>query len=679
MGQTGSFTRKAAIAPSLLDFTKWGRQEMKDFYHRSQYELSETFALRQTEFEFLLGRNLINFSVARELFENMLDTDKNKLVDKFEVMLLVTLLSSLTNAEKVELMFELFNFNQKGYLIRSEVSLLLRSISRVVEKADPKISSSSLSLLDDLVEIAYKHYCKIDPRGIALRKPELVKFAAEVVHLQSYLDAWRGHAGQVLLPKAENWRDPFFPCNESSISPSAEWIQQGAPPAHFVYWRRKEMIGNDDKNDMASGCRVLFTHKTKTIKSIDKRLCYNGPGVLGNGLLVQGILADRWILNGLAACISRPKLFSSLFAFTGQEGIGRFCVRLFEGAGWRSVFVDDRIPCAPDYLPLFSHSSDSNECWPVIFEKALAKYLGSFGHVGLCSLRLDSVTMGMRLLTGGHCMKIPCADFVWDSVSPDDPALDGALFVNKMRAEGSIVAFGRSEALAMHNSTIKHSPRLGWPHGFVFPVVLTVQKDDGYKFIVVRDAFGYLVPPTDPYTTQGDTASGHCHIHEVRVDVLPQMFDTMFICRFPDATRVGADREGFPQWKTKICKQKSKGLQNPAMFLVTISEPPPRPPIVSKEATLRLSKMRERANDVTAGDLDVVTQGMINRFNYDRPRMVPGEIGTATKSELTEEEREREDRMKREVEEEPASVAMTVSSSCDWIVAGSVEAGAKIR
>lgn len=686
MGQTGSLTSKAKVLPCLQVYTTWSREEMSGLLTRCQRELGETFALRQVEFEFLVGRELVPFSASRMQFVDVLDTDKNGLVDKLEVMLLVTLLSSLANAAKVTFMFELFNFNNKGYLIRSELSLLLHSISRVAVKADPTLGPApSYSLLQDLVQIAFEHFCRIDPAGVALRKPELVSFAAEVVHVQTYLDAWRGHASQVLLPKEEKWRDAFFPCNETALAPSRDWTgQQGAPPGEFCYWRRKELVGNMDKNDLASGCRVLFAHKTRAIKSVDKRVCYEGPGVLGNGLLAQGMLADRWILNGLAACLSRPRLLAnSLFAPTEQEhDKGRFCVRLYEGGSWRSVFVDDRIPCAPDFCPLFAHSSDSSECWPLLFEKALAKYLGgSYAHVGMCSLRPDAVTMGLRLLSGGHCFKVPTADWKWESAGSHlpDPALDGGLFLHLMRGEGSIVAFGRSEALSMHHSTLQHSPRLDWPHGFLFPVVLTGQRDDGYKYVVVRDAFGHLVPPTDPYSTPGDEASGHCRIHHLQLEDVPLMFDTLFVCRFPDATRVGADREGFPQWKTRVCKAQSKGQRNPAKFLLTVSDPPPPPPLQPKEAALRLSKMREKVAGMTAGDSDVVTQGMINRFNYDRPRMVPGEIGTAIKQEPTQEDLDRLERLRKEEQNVPASVALTVASSCDWFVAGSPEAGAKIR
>jgi len=85
MGATGSNTIKAEVNKNLLVFTTWDEVKMREFFHRGCSEMSETFALRQNEFEFLLGRKLVNFPTSRYLFQEMLDTDKNKMVDKFEV------------------------------------------------------------------------------------------------------------------------------------------------------------------------------------------------------------------------------------------------------------------------------------------------------------------------------------------------------------------------------------------------------------------------------------------------------------------------------------------------------------------------------------------------------------------------------------------------------------------
>ena len=110
-------------------------------------------------------------------------------------------------------------------------------------------------------------------------------------------------------------------------------LQFGMPPSDFVRWRRRSKIG--------VGCIYLFNHRQDYFKTVDKKVYYVGQGVLGRGYIRQGLLADRFLLNGLAAMTCRPELLMNCFATTKQEDYGRFSVRFFEGSGWRTVYIGD--------------------------------------------------------------------------------------------------------------------------------------------------------------------------------------------------------------------------------------------------------------------------------------------------------------------------------------------------
>lgn len=56
-------------------------------------------------------------------------------------------------------------------------------------------------------------------------------------------------------------------------------------------------------------------------------------------------LADQWLLSAMGILTGRPHLLRSLFLPTGQEDMGRYCVRIFKEADWTNVFVDTRLPC----------------------------------------------------------------------------------------------------------------------------------------------------------------------------------------------------------------------------------------------------------------------------------------------------------------------------------------------
>ena len=423
MGQTGSYTAKAKITPNLLPFTKWKEKEMEEFRLRSQLQLSETFALRRTEFDFLIGLEQVDSLTLRSLFNDVFLTKGNKVVDKFEVMCVVCFASALSNAEKVAFIFDMFNFNEKGYLLEPEISVLLSSVTAGVYKADPNFVPPSPAMMQLLLKTALS-FASFDKSSNRLRKPELISFAAEVPDVQYFLDAWRGHAGQILIGKGQNWRDATFPASNISICPITDWQYEGLPPEHFVEWRRPANIYS------IRGRKFLFSHRTEILKTVDKRVVYEGSGCIGGGMLKQGLLSDRWFINAVAMCIARPKVVEALFAYTGQEDLGRYCVRFYEGFGWRSVYVDSRIPCSHDGIPLFVRSSDQEESWPLLLEKAAAKYFSSYGHFAMAGIRADAVMHALRLLTGGHAMKIPATDFVWVSVPSDvKGGEDGALFV----------------------------------------------------------------------------------------------------------------------------------------------------------------------------------------------------------------------------------------------------------
>ena len=105
----------------------------------------------------------------------------------------------------MEWLFDLFNFNSKGYLIRSDMSLLILSVASGICKADKNIAVPSTRQQAILLAESFK-FGLVSP-GHSLRKPEIVRFAANYKDVQLYLDAWRGHGGQVLLAGGEKWRD----------------------------------------------------------------------------------------------------------------------------------------------------------------------------------------------------------------------------------------------------------------------------------------------------------------------------------------------------------------------------------------------------------------------------------------------------------------------------------------
>ena len=94
MGQAGSITAKAMIHPLLRIFTQWEEERINELFLRARGDLSDTFALRFGEFQHLLNRELVSFLLARDIFNDIFDTDRNLIVDKFEVVSVAILMSN---------------------------------------------------------------------------------------------------------------------------------------------------------------------------------------------------------------------------------------------------------------------------------------------------------------------------------------------------------------------------------------------------------------------------------------------------------------------------------------------------------------------------------------------------------------------------------------------------------
>jgi len=206
MGATGSITSKAVIKSFLYPYTKWTKQDVLSMLGRATKQLSEVFATRKKEFDFMLGGYLLPdddpekmaWHTLKKLYGDtfLLFQARNGICDKFEVLCSIILLSGIPSEMKIKLFFEIFNFNDKGYLLPTEVQMLIQCVTNGASKMDSLLPKPSRELIDKLIRRALTDYAVADP-GDSIRKPEFVSFAAETREVQQFMDAWRGHASQV--------------------------------------------------------------------------------------------------------------------------------------------------------------------------------------------------------------------------------------------------------------------------------------------------------------------------------------------------------------------------------------------------------------------------------------------------------------------------------------------------
>ncbi|XP_038073620.1 calpain-B-like [Patiria miniata] len=175
----------------------------------------------------------------------------------------------------------------------------------------------------------------------------------------TYRDVKRNHNSSRL------YEDPEFPAVDSSINYS------GRNSGRFA-WKRPKELCQDPKLFVGGASR------------------FDVQGQLGNSWFVAGLAA----LGQVASLVNRVCPDDQDF---DRNYCGAFYFKFWQYGKWVEVVVDDRLPTLDGKL-VFAHSSEKNEFWSALLEKAYAKLHGSYE-----ALKGGDTIEAMEDFTGGVC------------------------------------------------------------------------------------------------------------------------------------------------------------------------------------------------------------------------------------------------------------------------------------
>ena len=173
----------------------------------------------------------------------------------------------------------------------------------------------------------------------------------------------------------------MFPCMGAYLRGGGRWFMKTVcfPCASCWKYTDREWFGDTAIGNPEDARKCEWIRVGELLEGEDK------PMVLYQGEIepkdcVQGALGDCWFVAALACLSEHPGAVKKLILNREASTRGKYRVRFYNGRRrkWEVITVDDYIPVRKGTKQTMYMRPHNNEIWPLIMEKAMAKFLGSY-------------------------------------------------------------------------------------------------------------------------------------------------------------------------------------------------------------------------------------------------------------------------------------------------------------
>ncbi|EFC48968.1 predicted protein [Naegleria gruberi] len=266
----------------------------------------------------------------------------------------------------------------------------------------------------------------------------------------------------------------------------------------------------------------------------------------------QGKIGDCYFLGAIAVAALHPKLIKSLFIPSAYNEYGIYQIKMFYNGIWQEVIIDDYVPVVvsskieqksrSNYAPLFVRSTDLEELWVILLEKAYAKLHGSYEDIE----GAHSIREAFEHLTGGWSDAIELAPYMNGKKSNTD------LFNNMLEWKKNRHLMATSTAsdndFDFENYLVPNDNGIVPKHAYSILDVRYVSKEESpenipYQLVKLRNTWGKTEWKgkfaddwegwTDALAKKLNQVNSDDGSFWMSIDDYVEQFNYLYICRVP--------------------------------------------------------------------------------------------------------------------------------------------------